>query len=68
MIGSVENPNYQLKYFCIYNGISRGRSSGMRNSYATLHWITLTDKMSNDIPRPPYTLDEKNNELYGYKK
>lgn len=68
LIGSVENPNYQLKYFCIYNGISNGRSRGMSNSYATLHWITLTDQMSTEIPQPPYTLDEKNNELYGYKK
>ena len=45
-----------------------GNSVNARNLYSSIEYITLTDQMSTDVPRPPYILDEKDNEVYGYKK
>lgn len=58
---------FASKYFTFLVA-SRARSRTVNNENNYIRWITLTDKMSSDIPKPPYTLDEKDNNTYGYKK
>jgi len=59
-----------LKYFCVNNLEFNNARSNIKDSSANsvLQWITLTDKMSNQIPQPPYGLNEKENNMYGIQK
>lgn len=57
-----------LKYFIIFGAIRSGHSSAIQDNAGSLQWVTFTDNISLEFPEPPYSLDEKDNELYGYKK
>ena len=58
---------FASKYFTFFV-VSKSRSRTVDNENSYIRWITLTDKMSSDIPKPPYTLGEKENNMYGILK
>ena len=65
LLGSGSTTNY--KSFVIGYG-EGGNSMASTTVYGAIQSITLTDKMSLEVPQPPYRLDEKDNEIYGYEK
>jgi len=61
--------NGGFKYFCI-NGqeYDNGRSSIKDSSCnSTIQWITLTDQIAFNVPKPPNVLEENNDNVYGCK-
>jgi para-nitrobenzyl esterase len=55
------------KGFIVCYGVGSS-SNSTTVSQCTIQNITLTDKMSTDVPQPPYTLDEKDDNVYGIQK
>ena len=64
-LGATSTTNY--KSFVIGYGVG---STSMDTTciYNSIQSITLTNQMSLEVPQPPYTLDNKNNDMYGYEK
>jgi len=55
------------RYFGIIHILS-SRSWYSSNPKIAVKNISITDSMTNILPKLPYTLGEKDNEVYGYKK